>query len=313
MSSKIKNSNRSLLWKRILAVSILINIFLVLVLTLDGRPQEILVYSTVGVEGTATVLVAQATQRMLTATHVTRVSPTPFPTQTLVEEIALREKWLSELEAELGFSHSVLEMAVDEYIESITMVIHSANNNYSPPPPIPDSIVKDIESIIFEDVNYVAVVIPHEFSFISSKVFIFRVENDVPELILDSFDISWIEVADLYPITYGKDNTAPKGFADRNGNGFPDISISFVKNGNPRSFMRLYEIRPNGEFYNLIQDSNIRIQYLVDFENDGIWEIQGFQEFYVPEGSRYHSSHDVPRWLWWNGESYEAFPLFDDD
>lgn len=310
MSSKIKNSYRSLLWKRILAVSVTINLLLLLQFALGSRSEDDEYLGISGFAPTATQLVIQATQRA-EIHEATEAAFTPFP---IVEENELGETWLSELETELGFSHPVLEAVVDEYVESIIMAIHLANNNYYPMFPIPDSIVRDVVSITFEDIDYIAVETSYKLTVIDQyRTFIFRLENDVYELLFDGSEIS-SDYSNLQSMNEFKDNSAPRGFADRNGNGFPDISISFIKNGNPRHFMYLYEIGVDGELHDLMQDFDIRIQYFVDFEGDGIWEIQGVQEVYVPgEYTRYSGSHYVPRWFFWNGESYEAYPLFDEE
>lgn len=79
--------------------------------------------------------------------------------------------------------------------------------------------------------------------------------------------------------------------------------------------MHIYEIRSNGAIINLTEGLNIYLQDFVDLDNDGIWEIEGVQLIFIPEGAHFgycYTRCDVPRWLKWNGSAYEPLPLFED-
>ena len=79
--------------------------------------------------------------------------------------------------------------------------------------------------------------------------------------------------------------------------------------------MSVYEIRSNNEFVNLTENLNATIKRFVDLDNDGIMELEGEQQLWIPEGvltsrgSPYQQL--IPRWFRWNGEAYEALPVIE--
>lgn len=316
MTQKNKNHDRTLLWKRLLTVSVLVNILLVFLAMQSQEPYECSSCSVFSL--TATQIVHDATQRAVSLTaRPTEIftAPTLYPTLTSEEEIGIQEAWLDELEIELGYSHPILEKTVDELVESLKAKIDDANETNRSVFPIPDSIIYEYAKTSFDGADYVAIEMPYTFAFFSSKVFIFRIENDIPELIFDSSDMpSFMDRVAIDDYAFSSD-IPPSGFIDRNGNDFPDISISFYSGGShPIRFMKLYEISSDSEFLDLTEDfEDVRLVRFVDLDKDGILEFEGIQEIYTPDGVIDKMSPFVPRWVYWNGESYELFPLFTDE
>ena len=160
---------------------------------------------------------------------------------------------------------------------------------------MPDSIIKNVYWTTVDDIEYVALTIPYRLGhFNPYGGFIFKIEAGSPELIFQQY------------------NTRLLGFDDRNGNGFPDIVLDWGV-CDTCGGTDFYEIRSNGEVINLIENLNADITGFLDLESDGILELEGTQRIYVPHGVRNSDAYfdEIPRWFFWNGEEYEAYPTFE--
>lgn len=268
---------------------------------------------------TATAIVARATQ-MAAGTITT---PTPIPTLSSMEAETFRKHWLKNLEDEIGFIHPVLEETVDEITESLNSNLDIINYTGYGFNPLSHNILRDVKKTIFEEREYVAVVLrTYDFS----RVFIFEVRDNLPILLLDSKDLHYLPFAVLNPFAdqlgelLDVENSTPVGFADRNGNSLPDISIHFNNHGsNPTLFMTIFEINSNDELINLTDDLDARVFDFVDLDGDNIWELQAVQSRYIPEKLRptltpySYSVQDIIVWFRWSGEAYERLPLTEDE
>src|SRR5688572_27798917 len=123
MTTKKKNDNPNLLKRNALIISIAFNIlltamFLLLyVPTLVPQPPMPDPF-----QMTATQLITTATEGAMT-----RIAGTSIPNLPTEEETALREKFLNEVQSELGFSHSVFEETFNELVASLNRAINNKN------------------------------------------------------------------------------------------------------------------------------------------------------------------------------------------
>jgi hypothetical protein len=288
MTTKKKNDNPNLLKRNALIISIAFNIilaamFLLLyVPTLVPQPPMPDPF-----QMTATQLITTATEGAMT-----RIAGTPFPTLSIEEETALREQFLSEVEGELGFSHTIFEETIDTLIGFINQAILS-KNEHGFDFEMPDNFIYAIERTTVDSTEYVAIALQYNvIDNIRYKGLIFRVDNGSPELLAQR------DAATIY------------GFEDRNGNGFLDVALGW------RSCctygVDIYEIRSNVEFVNLTENLNASISGIVDINADGILELQGTQQRYIPEGASGtldFYEDEIPLWFFWNGEEYEPYPV----
>lgn len=304
MTTKKKNDSPNLLKRNALIISIAFNILLtamVLVLyvpTLLPPPPTPDAFQL-----TTTELIRTATEGLMTDIASTPLILTPIfevmPTLSPEDETVLRERYLNELRTELGFLHPVLEEKVGWYISSIRHEIEYHNETGYGATNIPDKFIQDMDRTTFENVEYVAVIIPFHRGVGATQGFFFRVIGGSAELLAQT-DLA----------------VNLEGFEDRNGNSFLDVAFQWSSCGSHCSYgMDVYEIRSNGEFVNLTENLNASIIGFVDLEGDDVLELLGTHELFVPEGATWSSFNDryydgIPRWFFWNGEAYEPFPTF---
>jgi hypothetical protein len=288
MTTKKKNDNPNLLKRNALIISIAFNILLIAMFLLLYVP------TLVPQPPMPDPFQMTATQLITTATEgaMTRIAGTPFPTLSVEEVSDLRERFLSELETELGFIHPIFEETVDTLIGFITQAILS-KNEHGFDFEMPDNFIYAIERTTVDSTEYVAIALQYNvIDNIRYKGLIFRVDNGSPELLAQR------DAATIY------------GFEDRNGNGFLDVALGWrtcCTYG-----IDIYEIRSSAEFVNLTENLNASISGVVDINADGILELQGTQQRYIPEGASGtldFYEDEVPRWFFWNGEEYEPYPV----
>jgi hypothetical protein len=297
MTTKKKNDNPNLLKRNALIISIAFNILLIAMFLLLYVPT---LAPSLPPTQTPDSFMMTATQLIATASEaaiMTQQVITPVATLSNESETTLRAKFLSELETQLGFLHPTLEEIVGQYIDSIRYEIERHNETGSGATEIPENIIQDIDRTTFENIQYVAVVVPFARTEGATRGFIFRIENNTLEVLAQT-DLN----ITLHP------------FEDRNGNGLPDVGFRWESCGSNCTYgMNIYEIRSNGEFVNLTEDLNAKLHNFVDLDGDGILELEGFQSLFVPDGSTISRQHYqwTPRWFFWNGEAYEPFPTFE--
>jgi hypothetical protein len=299
MTTKKKNDNPNLLKRNALIISIAFNILLVAMFLLLYVPTLAPPPPTPNpFQLTATRLIATATEGEMTRIATTAIPSSTFaiPTLSTEDETVLREQFLNELETELGFLHPDLEGTVDRYIDSMRYEIERHNESGFGATNIPENFIQDMDRTTFENVEYVAVVIPFDNAVAATYGFIFRFENGKPEFLART-DVG---------ITLER-------FDDRNGNGFPDVALKWSSCGSSCTYgMNVYEVRSNGEFVNLTENLNAMLDDFVDLDGDGILELAGTQQIFIPEGVDQDNSkfYDrIPRWFFWNGDEYEPYPV----
>jgi hypothetical protein len=306
MTDKPKNDNRNLLHRNALMVSMGLNAILITMLLgfyatiLTPQPPVASPPRAADpFELTATQLISMATEERKVELGIPTTPTVPFdfmPTLSPEDEVVLRNQYLNELETELGFLHPALEEIIDDLLASIARDINHHNYMRVVYDGHPDSVIQDLDSITVDGHNYIAVVIHSRIEGDNTSGFIFRVGANSAELLAQS----------NYHVVL-------EPFADRNGNGFPDVALTrtcdvSLCGGN----LLFYEIRPNNDFVDLTARLNATINGFIDLDDDGIIELSGTQQLFIPEGISDDNKYPlIPRWFFWNGEEYEALPIIE--
>jgi hypothetical protein len=80
--------------------------------------------------------------------------------------------------------------------------------------------------------------------------------------------------------------------------------------------MEIFEIRPNHEFIWLTKNIEADLRELVDIGEDGVWELMGVQNAFVPEAVAeefQNANQGILRFFEWSGEEYVPMPTFADE
>ncbi len=317
MTEKKKNTAHTKFLKRLLMASVVYSVLItvMLVITIEQQPRVITPTLSSEVDQfsvQATLLLLQLTvsaEADATATAEAIASFEPISTMSADAQTELREDWLTIIETEVGFSHHVLTQLVEDRIQYVLQEIDHRNESRSHSRirnDLPPDFEITSERLTYEGDNYIVVRLPYYLQSNSHVVLLFRQTDEDIVLMFDSreFDLSccysW----------FGD-------FADRNGNDYPDISIHASTNDNyPNSGLALIELRPNREWVNLTDGISARMMRFVDFEKDGILELETLQHPQIPSSIwnkiNYRDDYWTLRWYQWDGESYVPLPVFGD-
>jgi hypothetical protein len=244
---------------------------------------------------TATAIVLNATETDQPGYHATQqaLGTTPTPTLTNHEIEVLRQHWLAELEMAAGFSHSAFDAHLDELVEEVGMI---------PPNYVRDFHVQpDIARVTYEGSTYVVILAPYISPLMGHTLLIFQVTDDTPVLIPDAVESLCCNMR-FDPAYSASDDSFD--FADVNGNGYPDIAI-YADSGGSGEYggLVLLEITSDGEITNITpQRIDVSPRYLVDIDDDGIFEIFGNSSYRVPLPG---SDTLMTRYYGWDGTAYQ--------
>jgi len=253
----------------------------------------------------ATQMIAGATATigaLQTATQRAIEAYTPPPTLTSDELQGLHERWLDELETAAGFSHPVFEEVVDGLVQTAPDAYAEYLRNFHMQP--------EIERTEYEGSTYVALIVEPEFILAGSRrLLLFRLTDDGPVLLPDVLNTGFYYYITFSGVRFGHDGDLG-GFADRNGNGYPDLAIDTDSNGSCGvQAMQVLEIRPDDRVMNL---SPITMQHLgdsaprdfVDLEGDGILEIVVATYSVAPTSYGCHIPAMIQYYAW-DGTAYQ--------
>ncbi|MFN8374516.1 MAG: hypothetical protein U0694_16765 [Anaerolineae bacterium] len=239
---------------------------------------------------------------MLTQTMISVSPVTPVPTLTGDEIAQLQLRWQHDLEAAVGFSHPVLETIAGYFVGSLqgrTYTLHDWNT-YTPEP--------EVSRVTFENVLYVAVVNRDTLLTPVGWFLMFRMIDDQPELLDDELpnypraDFMYLNVFTT------SDGQIISGFADRNGNGYPDLAVDTASSGsNGWSITLLFELRPAGEVVYLTPATpDVPPNSFVDLNGDSILEMRGVWKYYdVALGLPNCCFPLMIRYFGWDGTVYQ--------
>jgi hypothetical protein len=124
-----------------------------------------------------------------------------------------------------------------------------------------------VEKTTYEGNTYIVMLINRSDSpLMGHQLLMFRVEDDEIYLLPHPIQTEGIGYIMVFV----------DGFADRNGNGYPDLAIDTGTGGShPTLYLVLLELRPHGEVEDISpQSSDALPRYLVDLDGDGIFEIE---------------------------------------
>jgi len=228
-------------------------------------------------ELTATYIVGQATDVVRHYLATQAALGTIYPTPTLIPTVgptqieSLRARWLKELESGAGFSHPLLTTLVDEMADALPTVVPAANERGWPLDLAGFSLRPQMAETTFQGVTYRLLIFFNSFSDITTRTIMFKLMG-TDWLVVD---LSAIDGGYGFAVALDERAGSPAGFADRNGNGYPDIAIWRYFDANTiDGTRRLLEIRPGDEIVDLIPPEIDTIErWLVDLEGDGVFEI----------------------------------------
>jgi hypothetical protein len=183
---------------------------------------------------TVTQIVAEITQTKQAALQ----TPTPVPTLTAGEKDDLAARWLHELESAAGFTHPVF----DEVVAALKKDLDYGHE--------PGWLNIAGQATRYDGMEFLVMIVPDRgyFQIRSQRILAFRVRDGVPEwLPLPMSALIQLQRGD--PISFGDETDVyAGGFADRNGNGYPDIWMRTYSTGSsPMEAAALLELRPGGE------------------------------------------------------------------
>jgi hypothetical protein len=198
-----------------------------------------------------------------TATYTPRPTWTPIPTLSVEEMDALRQRWILDLETAAGFNHPVFDEFVDEWLETPWGDSWLRRNMHMTP---------KIEELNFVGDTYVAMIVDDSDHFMGHGLLLFRLVDGEPQLIPNP--IRYDYSSDFLNFAEEDYQEVTAGFADRNGNGYPDLTVYASSGGNCGLIMPLIlEIHPGGEVVDLTPFTSMQFRAeLVDLNNDGVLE-----------------------------------------
>jgi hypothetical protein len=277
--------------------------------TVDATIQYLL--DTEPLYASATAFILQVTQAACRQYPTGPSTPQSLPTATEIATLSpqakadLHARWIADLETAVGFSHPVFDEVVDKVIQWVKYT--PGFFDYAPDFPA------EVEPFTYDDTGYVAVIVPETLSIIwGTRFLLFQLDDNTPTLIYDlelgsngqryvgelmSFD------SDLYTYTPQEDAST---FADRNGNGYPELLIhtasSIGSSGCIYGPEVLLEFQPDGSIVDIAPPSWDNMG-LVDLDGDGIMEIVLDETVSNPFwGGKCRSP--LTRWYAWDGTAY---------
>lgn len=226
------------------------------------------------IDRTATAIIQRATDE---------APPTEVPL-TNAEKEELQRRWVSEMETAFGFAHPIFDYIASEIISQSYLfggsdILRTFRLRFH------------IHRTAFENDEYIAGVIP----FPPDAVLIFQIKPGGDVFLLNDVfpGFSWY--------------TGLDDFADRNGNGYPDILVGGYMGGNcGRRPLRIWEIRPGGILVDLSADwVSTRGTETQDLNGDGVLEfMENRVTTDIPGGYSPCGYPVVHHWYGWDGAQY---------
>lgn len=263
---------------------------------------------------TATAIIAGATQTVA-AQRGTRYPLTPAPTATLIPTLSaqefedLRLHWITELETAAGFSHPVFDPIANSLVEQLAWLIDYSNQRSARlrhNPRADFQINLETRETTYGGDTYLALNI--QASFLHNQLLIFWLAGDLPTLIFDSDVASgnylWLTLSGMYV------DRDLGGFADRNGNGLPELVLENNPGGAScnRETLTVLEIQPGGQVADITPERALRVflDGFVDLDGDGVLEIEASEWFFdKPQLSGVFCDRiEIKRYYSWNGTAY---------
>ena len=233
-------------------------------------------------ELTATFIVGLATANAPTLTPTLRPVPiTPMPTFTEPVLGVLKAKYINTIVSTVGFNHPTFDMIVTDMVRAETTSPHRL-----------EPLALDFRTVNFGNTKYVAVIIyrgGYDSGF--DRLLLFRIVDQTP--------LELTNPLETLPESLLHYSFIDQGFADRNGNGLPDLAVSVGWGGTccaPK--LSLFEIKPNNQVVDIAPYArDVYPERFEDLNHDGLPEIESWS----PSGQ---GSESIKRWFGWNGQRY---------